>query len=323
MRRWLLASMLLGVATLAQAHSMSSAQWRLSQRDAQTWDSHLRLPEDFEGRLLSLQPQWPDRCEPQGTPRMQPADEASVLQWTLRCPEGLQGRFGLQGFSVQLPDAVLLMVPLRGAPQYAVLSASHPHWEYSEAAPPPPVAHYLWLGVDHILLGPDHLLFVFGLWALWRRSGRRPRVLVGTLTSFTAAHSITLTGAALAGWRLPIGAVEACIAASILLLAVELATGARGIADRRPATVAFGFGLLHGFGFASALAETGLPQDAQIWALAAFNLGVEAGQLLFVLALMALAFAARPVQRWAPVALCAYGALAAYWLIERSAAVLV
>lgn len=323
MRRWLLASMLLGVATLAQAHSMSSAQWRLSQRDAQTWDSHLRLPEDFEGRLLSLQPQWPDRCEPQGTPRMQPADEASVLQWTLRCPEGLQGRFGLQGFSVQLPDAVLLIVPLRGAPQYAVLSASHPHWEYSEAAPPPPVAHYLWLGVDHILLGPDHLLFVFGLWALWRRSGRRPRVLVGTLTSFTAAHSITLTGAALAGWRLPIGAVEACIAASILLLAVELATGARGIADRRPATVAFGFGLLHGFGFASALAETGLPQDAQIWALAAFNLGVEAGQLLFVLALMALAFAARPVQRWAPVALCAYGALAAYWLIERSAAVLV
>lgn len=322
MGRWLLASMLLGVATLAQAHSMSSAQWRLSQRDAQTWDSHLRLPEDFEGRLLSLQPQWPDRCEPLGTPRMQPADEGSVMQWTLRCPEVLQGRFGLQGFSVQLPDAVLLMVPLRGAPQYAVLSANHPHWDYSEAAPPPPVAHYLWLGVDHILLGPDHLLFVFGLWALWHRSGRRRRVLVGTLTSFTAAHSITLAGAALAGWRLPIGAVEACIAASILLLAVELATGARGIADRRPATVAFGFGLLHGFGFASALAETGLPQDAQIWALAAFNLGVEAGQLLFVLALMALAFAARPAQRWAPVALTGYGAMAAYWLIGRSAAVL-
>lgn len=322
MRRWIAALALALLPVLAWPHAMSSAQWRLTQRDAQTWDSHLRLPEDFEGRLLSLQPQWPRGCERLGEPRSQPADEGLVLRWTLRCPDGLTGSpFGLTGFSVQLPDAVLLVEPLSGAPTYAVLSASRPQWQADDPPAPPPVPHYFALGVDHILLGPDHLLFVLGLWALWRRSGRRWTALAGTLTAFTAAHSLTLAGAAVGGWSLPSGAVEACIAASILLLAVELATDARGVAERRPASVAFGFGLLHGFGFAGALAETGLPEGAQLWALAAFNLGVEAGQLLFVLAVMALAVLLRPAQRLAPVALTAYGAVAASWLIERSAMV--
>jgi hypothetical protein len=300
---------------------MSSAQWRLSQRDAQTWDSHLRLPEDFEGRLLPLQPQWPASCERLGEPRQQPADEGMVLRWTLRCPQGLAGQFGLQGFSVQLPDAVLLIEPLHGEPQYAVLSASRPQWQRSETPPPPPVAHYLGLGVEHILGGPDHLLFVLGLYALWRRSGRGLARLVGTLSAFTLAHSITLAGAALAGWQLPGAAVEASIAASILLLAVELATGAEGLALRRPVSIAFGFGLLHGFGFAGALAATGLPEGARAWALAAFNLGVEFGQILFVLALLGLATLARPLWRYAPLALSAYGAVAAYWLLQRAALV--
>lgn len=321
MRRLLLVTAML-LPVLAWSHAMSSAQWRLTQRDAVTWDSHLRLPEDFEGRLLSLQPGWPPHCERLGEPRPQPADEGVVLRWSLRCPAGLgNGDFGLQGFGVRLPDAVLLVEPLRGEPQYAVLSASRPSWSASAPAAPPPVAHYGLLGVDHILLGPDHLLFVLGLWALWRRSGARPLRLLGTLTAFTAAHSITLAGAALGGWSLPAGAVEACIAASILLLAVELAGDGGGPAERWPARVAFGFGLLHGFGFAGALAETGLPDGAQGWALAAFNLGVEAGQIAFVLVLFVLARLARPLLRFSPVALAAYGAIAAAWLIERSAAV--
>lgn len=306
----------------ASAHSMSSAQWRLIQRDAQTWDSRLRLPEDFEGRLLSLQPQWPEACVREQAPRTQPADEAIVVSWTLHCAQGLQGAVGLSGFTVQLPDAVLLVEPLRGQAEYAVLSASRPQWTLGAPTPAPPVSHYLQLGIEHILLGVDHLLFVLGLWALWRRSGRGLAVLVGTLTAFTAAHSITLAGAMLAGWSLPAGAVEACIAASILLLAVELATDAKGVAHTHPASVAFGFGLLHGFGFAGALAQTGLPEHARIWALAAFNLGVELGQLAFVVALLASVWAMQPLRRWAPAALGLYGAVAAYWLIERSAAVL-
>ena len=319
--RALLLITLLLAANAAAAHSMKSAQWRLTQRDAQTWDSHLRLPEDFEGRLLSLQPRWPADCERLGEPHQQPADEATMITWRLRCPQGLTGALALTGFTVQLPDAVLLIQPLQGESQYAVLSASRPEWTPAQAAQPPPVMHYLGLGVDHILLGIDHLLFVLGLFLLWRRSGQGLGTLVGTLTAFTIAHSITLGGAVLAGWSLPMGAVEACIAASILLLAVELATKARGAAQRWPASVAFAFGLLHGFGFAGALAETGLPDHARGWALAAFNVGVEAGQLIFVLALMAVLRYARPLQRWAPVALCAYGAIAGYWLIERSAAV--
>lgn len=317
MRAWLLCCALLASGA-ALAHSINSAQWQLIQRDAQTWDSRLRLPEDFEGRLLALQPSWPTECRVLNEPQQQPADEAMVLRWTLDCPSGLRGAVGLNGFSIQLPDAVLQVQPLGGEATYAVLSASQPQWQIQDA-PRPPVAHYLGLGVQHIALGADHLLFVFGLWALWRRGGQGLRQLILVLTAFTVAHSITLSGAALAGWQLPARMVEACIAASILLLAVELATGAQGIAARQPARLAFTFGLLHGFGFAGALADIGLPEQAQAWALAAFNLGVELGQIAFVLLLMALARLASPVQRWAPVAICMYGSVASYWLIERSA----
>lgn len=321
MRRLLVLLLAMLLAPTAWGHAMSSAQWRLTQLDALTWDSHLRLPEDFEGRLLQLRTLGPDGCERVGETRTQPAEEGLVMHWRLRCAQGLLGA-GMDGFTIKLPDAVLLVQPLQGAPQYAVLSAVRPHWTPQQQDAPPPVAHYFVLGVDHILLGIDHLLFVLGLFALWRRGGRGIGSLVGTLTAFTVAHSITLGGAMLAGWQLPGGAVEACIAASILLLAVELATNARGPAERWPGTVAFGFGLLHGFGFAGALAETGLPEQARGWALAAFNLGVEAGQLLFVLALIAVLRLLRPQLRWAPLALCAFGAVSAYWLIERSVAVL-
>ncbi|AXQ27775.1 HupE/UreJ family protein [Solimonas sp. K1W22B-7] len=322
MHRLLVLLVVLLSAPAAWAHSMSSAQWRLSQVDAQTWDSRLRLPEDFEGRLMSLKTLGPVGCERLGETHTQPAEEGLVMHWRLRCPQGLQGPLGLEGFTIQLSDAVLLLQPLQGAPQYAVLSAVNPQWTPQQKAAAPPVPQYLVLGVEHILLGVDHLLFVLGLFLLWRRSGAGVGRLVGTLTAFTVAHSVTLAGAMLRGWTLPGGAVEACIAASILLLAVELATGARGLAQRRPAGIAFAFGLLHGFGFAGALAETGLPEQARGWALAAFNLGVEAGQLLFVLGLLAALRLLRPQPRWAPLALCAYGAVAAYWLIERSAAVL-
>ena len=307
---------------MASAHSMNTAQWRLSQRDAQTWSSHLRLPEDIEGELLTLHPRWPAQCTRIGAPGTQPTSNGSVLSWTLHCPSGLSGELALDGFSARLPDAVLQFEPLGAAPRHVVLSTTRPYWTISEEPEPPPVAHYFPLGIEHILLGPDHLLFVLGLWALWRRSGREVGRLVATLTAFTAAHSLTLAGAALGGWQLPGAAVEACIAASILLLAVELATQTQGIASRAPGRVAFGFGLLHGFGFAGALAQTGLPEGARVWALAAFNVGVEAGQLRFVLALAVLVAIVRPALRYAPVALTAYGAVAAYWLIERSAGVL-
>ncbi|HEX4894766.1 MAG TPA: HupE/UreJ family protein [Solimonas sp.] len=308
------------------AHSMNSAQWRLQQLDAQTWDSRLRLPEDFEGRLLPLQVREPPDCRRLETPRQQPVEEGTIYRWQLHCPHGLAAGLSLSGFTVQLPDAVLSVQPLRGPAQYAVLSATQPEWSPQAQPLPPPVAHYLGLGVEHILLGPDHLLFVLGLFLLWRRSGRGLARLVATLTAFTIAHSLTLGGALLGGWSLPAGAVEASIAASILLLALELARDhagdSPGPAQQHPHALAFAFGLLHGFGFAGALAEIGLPEQARVWALAAFNLGVEAGQLLFVLAALAVLRWQPMPRRWAPVALCLYGSAAGYWVIERSVAVL-
>ena len=322
MRAASFAGLLLALTALAaQAHAISSAQWRLTQIGGDLWDSRLRLPEDLEGRLLSVQPSWPEACERLGEPQMQPADGGSVLRWTLRCPQGLHGALSVSGFNVKVPDAVLVFERRGRPPQYVVLSASQPSWTITETVAAPPVAHYLGLGVEHILLGADHLLFVLGLWALWARSGRRVVALLATLTAFTLAHSVTLAGATLYGWALPQGAVEASIAASILLLAVELATDARGLAFRRPATVAFAFGLLHGFGFAGALAQTGLPEESRAWALAAFNAGVELGQIGFVAAVMLVARAARGQQHWAPAALCVYGSVAAYWVIARSVAV--
>jgi hydrogenase/urease accessory protein HupE len=148
-------------------------------------------------------------------------------------------------------------------------------------------AEYLHLGVEHILFGFDHLLFVFALVILvrgWRR-------VALTVTAFTVAHSITLVAATLGLINVPGPPVEAAIALSIMLVAVEIVNARRGIPSltaRWPWLVAFCFGLLHGFGFAGALAEVGLPHHAIPIALLFFNLGVEIGQLVFVAAVLAL-----------------------------------
>ena len=180
------------------------------------------------------------------------------------------------------------------------------------------------MGVKHILLGIDHLLFVLGLVLIVRSTPR----LVKTITAFTLSHSITLALATLGFVHVPQAPVEAVIALSILFLASELARrnrGESGLTARRPWLVAFSFGLLHGFGFAGALSEVGLPETDIPLALLLFNLGVEAGQLLFVAAVLALLWCGRRLATSAPRWLqdapaYAVGSLAAFWLIERVAA---
>ena len=180
---------------------------------------------------------------------------------------------------------------------------------------------YVGLGVEHILIGADHLLFVAALMLLVTQM----RMLVWTITSFTVAHSLTL-GAASMGWlQLPIAPVEAVIALSIVFVAREVVMrehGASDIGSRQPWVVAFCFGLLHGLGFASVLAEIGLPEEARVAALLLFNVGVEVGQLLFVCLLLGVWHVARKAlpARWLnPVAPSyAIGAMAAFWMIERT-----
>jgi hydrogenase/urease accessory protein HupE len=180
---------------------------------------------------------------------------------------------------------------------------------------------YLGLGIQHILLGMDHLLFVLGLLLIvrgWRR-------LVKTITAFTLAHSITLALATLGYASVPIPPLNAAIALSILFLGPEILRAWRGETSftiRHPWVVAFAFGLLHGFGFASGLVELGLPRSEIPWALLMFNIGVELGQLAFVLMALAVARAIRELEFRVPRAVeltPAYvvGAFGAYWTIDR------
>jgi hydrogenase/urease accessory protein HupE len=180
---------------------------------------------------------------------------------------------------------------------------------------------YLQLGIEHILFGIDHLLFVFALLLITKGFGK----LIKTITAFTVAHSITLSLAALGFIGLPGAPVEAVIALSIVFLAVELVhylNGREGLTVRYPWVVAFTFGLLHGFGFAGALVDLGLPQTDIPWALLFFNVGVELGQVAFVLIALLLIWLMSLIKiswpKWIEkVPPYAIGSIASFWLFER------
>lgn len=180
---------------------------------------------------------------------------------------------------------------------------------------------YLVLGADHILFGTDHLLFIAGLLLLLKGV----RLLIATVTAFTVAHSITLGAAVLGVFPVPGPPIEALIALSIAFLAREIIQGYKGkksLAHTKPWLVAFGFGLIHGFGFAGALGELGLaPKDIPL-ALLFFNLGVEAGQVMFILVLAIALWLVNRLQRsWTKplelTAAYALGGVSLYWFIER------
>ena len=180
---------------------------------------------------------------------------------------------------------------------------------------------YLKLGIEHILFGFDHLLFVLAL-VLITFGGWR---IVKTITAFTIAHSITLSLAALGFVYMPSASIEAVIALSIVFLAVELVhfiKGRVGLTAKYPWVVAFIFGLLHGFGFAGALTELGLPQTDIPFALAFFNIGVELGQLVFVMVILVIIFLVNKIKmkpkNWVKlVPAYSIGIIATMWCFER------
>jgi len=182
---------------------------------------------------------------------------------------------------------------------------------------------YVRLGVEHILTGPDHLLFVFGLLLLVGT----PRLLIATATAFTLGHSLTLTAAVLDIVRVPSGPAELMIALTVFVLACELARDAvRPTLMRQfPWAMAGVFGLLHGLGFAGALREVGLPDGDIPLALFSFNVGVEVGQIAFIVVVLALRAGLRRLParwpRWAEwVPVYGMGTLAAFWCFQRAAA---
>ena len=312
LRNWLLLAWLALVAvTTASAHEISMAEMELRQASPAEflwqWTAGNRAGEN------ELRPVWPEGCR----------DDAGVL----RCGEGgLQGRLGMEGVGKRFSAVLVKVYWLDGQMRVYTLTAAQPSVQLFGSADDRRgmgeiASAYTVLGIEHILTGFDHLLFVLGLLFLVGFNRR----LVWTITAFTLAHSVTLALSALGWLVLRSPPVEATIALSIMLVAGEALHNKQTLSRRWPALVAFLFGLVHGLGFAGALKQIGLPDHHLAVALLTFNVGVEFGQLLVVLAAW---FVTRALARWPGVgrtrqpALYAMGGVAAYWSIGRIAAML-
>ena len=313
-------------AAPGSAHELRPAYLQIDEAQPGRYEVLWKRPERG-GRGLALSVTWPEGCRDAVPALSEMVAGASIERRLIDCGVGgLVGqRLGIDGLSATITDALVRIRFSDGRVQTNLLKPASPEFRIEGPRPGYRVAgEYLILGVEHILGGFDHLLFVLGLILIVRRS----RTLLTTVTAFTLAHSLTLAAAALGWAEVPQAPVEAVIALSILFLASELARqtrGQTGLTARAPWLVAFSFGLLHGFGFAGALAEVGLPPTDIPLALLAFNLGVEAGQLIFIAAALAVLWAGRRAiiapPRWLrEVPAYAIGSAAAFWLIERVAA---
>jgi hydrogenase/urease accessory protein HupE len=299
---------------------------QLTQVTATEFEVTFKTPARGPDRRLGIYAEFDDSVSAVSEPLDGILQGAHVSHWRISHADGLAGsRIHIRGLRETSTDALLRIEYLDGSSQVHKLSPAEPdivlpaRQSWSDVA-----GNYLRLGIEHILTGLDHLLFVFALLLLvrgWRK-------LVATITAFTTAHSITLALSTLGIVVLPVPPVEAAIALSIVFVAseaVHLQQGRPGLSSRRPWLVAFVFGLLHGLGFAAVLQEIGLPEHALATALVLFNVGVEIGQLLFVAALLAIAWALKPIlARPSPLLqrapAYAVGIVATFWVIERTTA---
>ena len=319
----------MGAPTALEAHEVRPGYLEMTEVSAGRFDVLWKQPvlpsgDPTVAMRLPLEPRFPSQCSEAGR-RVHELTDASVLieRWVMHCPGGLLGaEVEIDGLPRTLTD-VLLRVSLHEGPTLdRLLRPEAPRVTLSHQAPGSAgVPAYLRLGIEHLLFGFDHILFVVGLMFFVRR----PRQLVQVVTAFTVAHSITLALSSLGVLTLSQRPVEATIALSILFLAVELARGAarqRSLMARWPWALAFGFGLLHGFGFAGALSEIGLPENARAMALLLFNVGVEIGQLMVVAVLLV----SLRLLTWsrvrlpgvaAQVPVYLMGVVSAYWFVDR------
>ena len=314
-------------ATAAHGHPLAPSLLSLEAhgegRYAVTWRTPTRVPV-----ASRPEPVLPERCRPLSAPRAERSGSALSWRWEVDCGAGgLSGaRIGVGGLVARGAGA-LVRVELEGGVLQALLSHAEPSVRIPAAPSPLAVARdYLGLGAEHLVSGLDHVLFVLGLLLLVQ--GRRALLL--TVTGFTLGHSATLSWVALGLGRVPAAWVEVAIAGTLVALAAEVVPARaprRALFGRRPWRMAALFGLLHGLGFAGALAEVGLPHAEVPLALVSFNLGIEAGQLAIVAAALLARRLVAPLgaglagpARWA----MAYGMglLAAFWAFERASVAL-
>jgi len=320
--RRVLALILLLASQTSWGHEVRPGYLLLKQLDAETYEVVWRVPARGDLRL-GIYAHLPDSCMPQADKQAWQDGGYIVEHWVARCPGGLTGsEVRIDGLAATLTDVLARVERQDGTTQTARLSPSSPVFTVSATESWQQVAAtYTELGIEHILLGIDHLLFILALLMIvagWRK-------LVATVTAFTLAHSMTLAAATLGWVHVPQAPVEAVIALSILFVAIEIVhwrQGRPGITRSKPWLVAFTFGLLHGFGFAGALAAVGLPEHAIPLALLFFNLGVEMGQLMFIAAVFAV-WSVLQLVRWPHWAwrlpVYGIGATSAFWVIQRIA----
>ena len=315
----------LGAAPLS-AHELQPGFLELKEVSPGRYDVLWKLPSLGESSdvRMPMVPVFPENCRQLGDARSERAGTAWIFTARLECKGGLAGQtIAIEGLEAFTTDVVVRVQHADSAVETHVLKPVQPAVTLRSAGDTRRGAWaYLYLGIEHILLGVDHLLFVLGL----RLIVRDRWMLVTTVTAFTVAHSITLAAATFGVAQVPPLPLNAAIALSILFLGPEIVRVWRGQTSftiRHPWVVAFAFGLLHGFGFASGLAQLGLPKGEIPLALLLFNVGVEIGQLAFVIVVLLLERSFRILQiHWPKLVerLPGYlvGTLGAYWTIQRT-----
>ena len=313
----------------AQAHRFAPSLLKVTEISPLQYNFVWKTPAQATSSI-PLQPTWPEVCDVSNASPPQLEGTGMVSSWQIDCSAlGVQGlvgsELGIEGLAANQASGMVMVSLLDGRQYQQVLNESQPAFVVpAESSAGEVAGDYSLLGMEHIWGGIDHLLFVFGLLLLVGGGGR----LLWTITAFTLGHSITLSLVTLGYFDYPVALVEFLIALSIFVLAVELTrTSKHDVLWRNPWWLAGGFGLLHGMGFAGALAETGLPQGNVPLALLFFNVGIEIGQIAFILLVLAIWYLVRrPLASWQdrlmPVPVYILGALSAMWCIERGLEVL-
>jgi len=324
-----------------EAHRFAPSLFKLTEVTPNVFAVVWKTPSEATSSI-PLRPTWPEGCR--ASQQSEPVAEGTgvVSTWNLNCvdigPQGLVGQtLGVTGLAENRASAMVSLVLLDERVYQGVVNAGQPQFQIPEQPSSQRVmVEYAWLGGEHIWGGIDHLMFVFGLLLL---VGAGTRLLL-TITAFTVGHSVTLALVTLGFLTYPVSLVEFAIALSIFVLALSLTEDGSeskpSLFQRHPWWLAGGFGLLHGMGFAGALAEVGLPQNNVPLALLFFNLGIELGQISFVLLVLGFGWFGLRVWRgqhsserpqsgpeiWRLVPVYLLGGLSVMWCIERGLEVL-
>ncbi len=313
------------VSTALHGHELQPGFLELRETAPGRYEVLWKLPSLGEASnvRMPIAPVFPERCRQLGAPRTERAGTAWLFNAQVQCTDGLAGQtISIEGLEAFTTDVLVRVQHADGGVETHVLKPVAPAVTLRSAGDTRRgVGAYLYLGVEHILLGVDHLLFVLGLLLIVRDRW----MLVKTVTAFTIAHSITLAVATFGVAQVAPAPLNAAIALSILFLGPEIVRRWRGQTSftiRHPWVVAFAFGLLHGFGFASGLAQLGLPKGEIPLALLLFNVGVEVGQLAFVLLILLLERSFHLLEiHWPRIVERApgylVGTLGAFWTIQR------